>query len=461
MSLLDVTDTALAGLRADLTGQALTPGDTGYDEARTIFNAMIDRRPSVIAQCADPRDVARAIRFGRDQGLTIAVRGGGHSVAGMSLTEGGLVIDLRRMNDVRVDPEARTARVAGGAVMGDLDRAAQSHGLGTTGGRVSTTGVAGFALGGGSGWLERRFGLACDNLLSAEVVTADGRQLTANADKNPDLFWALHGGGGNFGVVTSLTLALHPVGTVTVALFLLPVAAGPEVVQAYRAFIDGAPDEVGGGAIYLTGPPDPFVPEDLVGKVACGLLVTYLGGERDAREVLEPLTRDGFEPSMVAEMPYAELQSMLDDPPGMRNYWSAEYLDALPDKAVELYCARGAAIPSPTASQHALFPQGGAVARGPADFPVPWRSAAWVVHPFTLWEDPAEDDHARAWARGAVAEMQPWSSGAVYLNFIGQEGRDRVVDGFGEENYRRLAKIKAQYDPDNTFRLNHNIRPDV
>jgi FAD/FMN-containing dehydrogenase len=420
---------------------------------------MIERRPGVIAQCANVQDVRRAVQFGRDLGLEIAVRGGGHGVAGRSLTDGGLVIDLRRMHAVAVDAEARTATVAGGATMSHLDRATEPYGLATTGGRVSTTGVGGFILGGGGGWLDRKFGLACDNLLSVELVTADGSVVRASEDEHPELFWALHGGGGNFGVATVFTLRLYELSSVTAMLLLWQPEAGPDVLHAYRDFIASAPDEVGGGAIFLTGPAEAFVPAHIVGKLACAVLVVYAGPEAAARQVAAPLLALGHAGELIAEMPYADFQCMLDDPPGYRNYWSAEYLDAFPDEAVELFCARAKDMIVPSPSQHVLFPQGGAVGRGPVDYPLPWRHAPWIVHPFGLWENPADDERARRWARDIRADLKPWASGAVYLNFIGDEGEDRVVAGFGRENYARLAKVKAKYDPENVFRLNHNIKP--
>lgn len=454
-----INTVAVDDLRKRFTGNIIIPGDTGYDEARTIFNAMIDRRPAVIAQCTDVNDVVAAVHFGRNLGLEIAVRGGGHSVAGKALTEGGLVIDLRQMNAVSVDPATRTATVAGGATMSHLDRATQPFDLATTGGRVSTTGVGGFTLGGGGGWLDRKFGLACDNLLSVELVTADGNVVRASNDENPELFWALHGGGGNFGVVTSFKFRLHKLPSVTAALLLWHPAAGPDVLRTYRDFIASAPDEVGGGLLYLTGPAESFVPRHLVGKLALLVLVVYAGPEADARELAAPLLDLGPEGEMIAEMPYAELQCMLDDPPGYRNYWSAEYLDSLPDQAVNLFCARANDMIVPSASQHVLFPQGGAVAREPADYPVPWRHAPWIVHPFGLWEDPADDERGKQWAHDIRTDLKPWSSGAVYLNFIGDEGEDRIIAGFGRDNYARLAGVKKRYDPENLFHLNHNIKP--
>jgi FAD/FMN-containing dehydrogenase len=446
-------------LRATMTGEVLLPGDAGYDEARAVFNAMIDRRPAVIAQCESADDVAAALRHARERGLEVAVRGGGHSVAGMSSTDGGLVVDLRRMRGARTDPERRTVRVEGGATMSDLDRATAPYGLATTGGRVSTTGVGGFTLGGGSGWLERTFGLACDNLESVELVTADGTQVRASETEHADLFWALHGGGGNFGVATALTFRLHPLPVFTAALLVWRPEAGREVLPAYRDVMQDAPDEAGGGVLYLTAPAEPFVPEHLAGHLACAVLVTYAGPESEAREVARPLQELLPEGEFIAEMPYADLQCMLDDPPGLRNYWSAEYLHSFPDEAIERFRARAADMVVPSATQHVAFPQGGAVARGPAHYPVPWRRAAWTVHPFALWEHPADDGRAVQWARDVRADVQPWAMGAVNLNFIGREGRDRVVRALGTENQERLAAVKTRYDPENVFHLNHNIRP--
>ena len=457
MGLLDAT--AFQRFRDGFAGTLLEPGEAAYDDARALFNAMIDRRPALIAQCASTADVVAAVRFGREAGLEIAVRGGGHGVAGRALCDDGLVIDLRRMNAVSVDPGARVAVVGGGATMSNLDRATEPFGLATTGGRVSTTGVGGFVLGGGNGWLDRRMGLACDNLVAAEVVTADGRVLTASAEEHPDLFWALHGGGGNFGVVTSLTLRLHPIGPVTVALLLWEPEEAGRVLRAYRDFVDAASDDVGGGSVFLTAPPEAFVPEDMQGRLALGVLLVVAAPEAAGRAAIAPMLGLGHRGEMIAEMPYAELQCLLDDPPGFRNYWSAEYLRALPDAAIDAFVgsADGMIVPSP--SQHALFPGGGAVTRETADWPVPWRTAPWCVHPFGLWSDRADDARGRQWARDVRAAMAPWATGAVYLNFIGDEGEERVVAGFGAEAYRRLARVKRDYDPDNVFHLNHNIRP--
>lgn len=457
-----VDDRSFQQLRYAVSGAVIAPGESGYDEARTIFNAMIDRRPGVIVQCESADDVRAAIRFARERGLEIAVRGGGHSVAGNALTDGGLVIDLRRMNRASVNPGARTVTLGGGATMADLDRACEPYGLATTGGRVSTTGVGGFVLGGGSGWLDRKFGLACDNLVSVELVTADGALVTASEQQNPELFWALHGGGGNFGVATALTLRLHPLPVATFGLLLWSPERGPEIARIYRDVLENGPDELGGGLIYHTGlslDDAPFAPPHLTDRLSLLVVVVYAGTSEDARRAIAPLLDARPEGMLLDEMPYRELQSAIDDPPGFRNYWSVEHLDSLPDAAVDVFCTRADSMIVPSASQHVLFPAGGAVGRGRSDYPLPWRHAPWVVHPFGLWTDPSDDARGIQWARDVRADVQPWASGAVYLNFISDEGHDRLVAGLGADNYRRLAAVKAEYDPDNVFHLNHNIVP--
>lgn len=459
MTSLTTAGAAVATLREELTGPVFTPDSPGYDEARTVHNAMIDRRPAVIARCAGEDDVVRSVRFGRELGLPVAVRGGGHSVSGQALNDGGLVVDLRLMGDVTVDPAAEAVRVGGGATMSRLDRATQPHGLATTGGRVSTTGVGGFVLGGGSGWLDRCFGLAVDNLLGVELVTADARRVHASADENPELFWGLHGGGGNFGIATALTLKLHELPEFSLALLMYRPESGRDAVRTFRDVVEPGPVEASGGVVHHIAPPEEFVPPHLVGDLVCTVVLTYAGGEADLRKLAQPLLALPHEAEIVGALPYAEFQCMLDDPPGLRNYWSAEYVTGLPDELVDVYCARAASLPAPTGTQHTLFPQGGAIADGPGDYPVPFRDAPWAVHPFGVWEDPADDERCVRWVRDVRADVRPWSTGAVYLNFIGDEGGDRVVAGLGAGNTGRLRELKRRYDPDNVFRFNHNIPP--
>jgi FAD/FMN-containing dehydrogenase len=367
---------------------------------------------------------------------------------------------MRRMNHVEVDPDARTARAAGGSRWRDFDGATQPHGLATTGGRVSTTGVAGLTLGGGSGWIERRFGLACDSLLSVELVTPDGHEATASEDENPELFWAMHGGGGNFGVATSLTFKLHELPEFTAAILIWPPERGEEILTVYRDLRDGGVTEaLGGGFAYITGPPEDFVPERLQDVRVAAVIVTFTGSESEAREALAPILELQPEGEMLAEMPYAEFQQAIDDPPGFRNYWSAEYLEGLPDDAVARFCELGETMPAPTPTQHIMFPWGGAIASQAGDWPLRHRGAPWVAHPLTLWSEVSDDEKAIGWTREVRAAMRRYASGGVYLNFIGDEGEDRVMAAFGRENYERLARVKAEYDPDDVLRLHHNIRP--
>jgi FAD/FMN-containing dehydrogenase len=451
-------DRAVRGLDTALTGTVVTPGDPHYEDVREVFNSMITARPAVIARCATPDDVATALAFAADHRLEVAVRAGGHSVSGASLADGGLVIDLRPMNEVSVDVDRRTVTVGGGATWADLDAATQPHHLATTGGRVSTTGVAGLTLGGGSGWLERRFGLACDNLLAVDLVTAAGQRLHVDEESTPDLFWAVHGGGGNFGVATSLTFELHPLPEFCIALLVWPESEGRDVARLYRDLIDTAPEAVGGGVIYHTAAEDDPVPPELVDTLCCAVLVTHTGPIGELREFVAPLRAAQPRGEFVAEVPYAEFQRMLDDPPGHRNYWSDENLRELPDAAIDRFCDRAQEMPVPSASQQLLFPWGGAISRG-REWPGFDRGAAWAVHPFGVYLDPADDARVRAWSRGLCADVRPWGTGDAYLNFIGDEGHDRVVAGFGERHYRRLARIKAEYDPDDVFHRWHDIRP--
>ena len=441
-------------------GHLLSDGDDGYDDARTIFNSMIDRRPALIAQCDSVADVQAALAHAQANGLEIAIRSGGHSVAGASSVDGGLVIDMRRMNSVEVDPDAKTATVGGGATWSAFDRATQPHGLATTGGRVSSTGVAGLTLGGGSGWLEREWGLACDNLLEVDIVAADGRVVTANEDENSELFWALHGGSGNFGIATRLVFKLHTLAASTFALLLWPSDAGSELTRTYRDLMEaGAPTKLGGGVAYLTGPPEPFVPEHLHNERAVGVIGVFAGVEAELRELLAPIYALEPQGGMTVEMPYAEIQCAIDDPPGFRNYWSASHLASFPDEALDLYCRQGEAMIVPSPSQHLLIPWGGAVADGATDWPMTHRGATWVSHPFGLWDAESDDERGKAWTRRSVEEMKPFDVGSAYLNFVADVDDDAVRASFGEENYGRLAAVKSEFDPDNVFNRHHPIKP--
>ncbi len=435
-------------------------GDANYDELRSLFNAMIDKRPAVIARCATPADVSAALELARSEGYAVAVRAGGHSVAGMSTNDGGLVIDVRPMKDIVIDPARRTAKVGAGVTWGEFDRAAQEHGLATTGGRVSTTGVAGFTLGGGSGWLDRRLGLACDSLRSVDLVTAAGRAVTASATENPDLFWALHGGGGNFGVATAFEFDLAPIGPIVLAgLLLWGADAAPDVARLYRDTAFDAPDELGSGLVFLTGPPEEFVPQHLQGRPVVAVAGLWVGDHDEGNDVFAAFRALQPEVDLLGPMPYADFQCMIDDPPGLHNYWTADYHDDFPDDALDVFVKSGSELPSPN-TQQIIFPWGGAVARvDDGATPLNQRDARWLTHPFAMWEDPADTDACIAWAKAFRRDIARYASGGIYLNFIGDEGNDRVRAAYGPEKYARLKALKAEWDPTNTFRGNQNITP--
>ncbi|MGH8896222.1 MAG: FAD-binding oxidoreductase [Egibacteraceae bacterium] len=444
-------------------GRVIRPGDDAYDTARAVFNGMIDRKPAVIARCAGVADVRAALAFAREQGLAGAVRGGGHGVAGNAVCDGGLVIDLSAMKGIRVDPVRRSAQAQGGVTWGELDRETQAFGLAVTGGRVSTTGIAGLTLGGGSGWLERKLGLACDNLLSADLVTADGRFLVASATEHPDLFWGLHGGGGNFGIVTAFTYQLHPIGPVVYGGMLLhTMDRAEEVVRCYRDFMATAPDEVGGAAALLTAPPEPFVPSHLQGQLVVALILSYAGAVEDAEAALRPVREFGApEVDLVGPIPYVALQRLADSsfPPGLRNYWRSDTMSALSDAAIGVLVERLSPSLSPH-TQVVLAPFGGAIARMDAQATaVGWRDAAWYFEVASAWTDPADDERQIAWTRALADAAGPWARGTPYLNTISDEGLDRVQASYGPERYARLVALKNAYDPDNVFRLNQNIPP--
>ena len=441
-------------------GEQIAPSDSRYDEARGVFNAMVDKRPALIARCTSREDVALALAYARERDMPVAIRAGGHSVAGMSLNDGGVVVDVRLMADVTVDAQRRTARCGAGATWSEFDRRTQQFGLATTGGRVSSTGVTGLTLGGGSGWLERKHGLTCDNLIGIELITAEGERVLATADENPELLWAHKGGGGNFGVVTSLEFHLHEVGPMVYGgLAAYDPADGEAVATALRDFYADAPDEAGVALGYVTAPPAPFIPPEWQGRTVAGIVGMWAGAVEDGERALHDLL-GAARPivNVFGEMPYAELQSMIDDPPGMRNWWTAEYLGALPDAAVAAFCEFSGRMPAASHTQSLLIPWGGAVARNGDATPLTNRDAGWVVHPFGVWERAERDAEHIAWGREAREVFGPWKTGATYLNFVGDEGPDRVRAAFGGE-YDRLAGLKASWDPDNVFRGNHNIVP--
>ena len=436
------------------------PGSPAYEDACVLFNSMIATRPRYVARCASPDDVAEALAFAAARGLEVSVRAGGHAVSGKALCE-GVVLDVRGLDSVEVDPVRRVVRVGGGATWAQVDRATQEHGLATTGGRVSTTGVAGLTLGGGSGWLERKHGLACDNLLAAELVTADGERVRASATENPDLLWALRGGGGNFGVVTALELTLHPVGPEVLAgIVLYPEARAAELLRAFRDVMRDAPDELSLAYISLTVPEDPDFPPAWHGRPAVAVAGMWAGeaarrgaraggAARPRRPDRRLLRRHALRGLPVRARRPARLPELLDRRAGRRPPRRADRRDrrALPERPAG-------------PSQLFLVGWGGAMARiGREHSPLAERGARFVVHPLSLWEDPADDARAIAWSRGFRELMAPYRTGGAYLNFLGDEGGDRVRAAFGEDGHARLARVKGRFDPRNVFRGNHNVAP--
>ena len=459
-----LADGTIEQLRAAVGGEVITPGDADYEEARRVWNGMIDCHPALIVRCASTEDVAAAVNFGRDHDLLVSVRGGSHSTPGYSTCDDGIVIDLGPMNRVTVDPDSRTARVQGGATWADMDAATQEHGLALTGGRVSDTGVGGLALGSGSGWLERMYGVTCESMLSAEVVTADGKVVKASADENPDLLWGLRGGGGNFGAVTEFEFRIHPVGPIVMGgMLVYPRERAGEVLRFYRDFIEKAPAEVGGGAALITAPPEEFVPEQLRGQPAMGIVFIYVGSIEDGEAAVRPL-REGTNPvvDLVQPMPYVALQQMLDagNPTGVREYFKVDWLNELPDEAIDLAVEQAERLPAPF-GQLILAPQGGAMGRTNGnDVALNAPDAPWAYFCLSMWMDPSEDDQNRDWARGFAEAMRAYEVGTPYPNFIAaDEGSARLRSSYGPEKYERLVALKRQWDPNNLFRLNQNIDP--
>jgi FAD/FMN-containing dehydrogenase len=450
-------------LRQVISGEVILSGDEQYDDARTVFNAMIDRRPAAIAVCRTTADVAIAVNLAREEGLPLAVRSGGHSVAGLSVCDGGIVIDLGGLKRIDVDAAGRTVRAGGGVLWGELDAATQAHGLHTPGGRVTTTGIGGFTTGGGYGWTSCKHGLACDNLLSAEVVRADGSVVTASEQENPELFWGIRGGGGNFGIVTEFELRLHELGPIVCAgLALWPLERAAEVLAAWRDYADEAPDEVSTACVVITAPPAPFVPDHLRGRTAVGIAFLYVGDPEEGAHAARPLKDLRPEVDHIEPMPYTAFQAALDPfaPPGMRSYWRGEYMGGLPDGALDTFLGHAPAVTEAAMplSQMVLFRIGQAVNAAPDGATAfSHRDASYLFHPISLWQSPADDRRLIAANRAFAEAMRPFGTGAAYLNFTPEA--DRVRNAFGEEKYRRLVALKDACDPDNLFRLNQNIAP--
>ena len=455
--------TSMTALPGRISGQVISPGDPDYEESRRVYNFMIDRHPAVIVRCADTRDVRAVVDHARDSGRDLAVRGGGHSVPGFGTADGALVADLSALNHVLVDPERRTARVGGGATWAMVNDATAARGLATTGGIVSTTGVAGLTLGGGIGYLTRAHGLSCDNLLSAEVVLADGRITMASETEHPDLFWALRGGGGNFGVVTEFEFRLHPVGEIYGGLMLFERDDAADVLRYFRGFIADAPREFGGYPAWHKAPPLPFIPEDRVGEPFLVVVSCWTGDHHTGARVLQGF-RDVAQPTAehVGPMPYPALNALFDGllPRGLQHYWKAVFVSDLTDEAIAAHLEHGPRVPVVTSTMH-LYPINGAchdVAPGATAFG--HRDATYACVIAGMWPNPADNQAYTQWVRDYYAALAPHSDPGGYVNFASADDQERVRDNFGI-GYERLAQIKRRYDPANLFHLNQNITPAV
>jgi FAD/FMN-containing dehydrogenase len=465
MSLTDATtEQTLDALAVQLHGTLVRKGDPGYDDARRVYNGMIDKHPAAVVHCRDSADVAACVRFAAEHGIDLAVRGGAHNAAGLGVWDDALVCDLSPMRSVEVDPAGHTVRVAGGCTWGDVDHATVPHGMATPSGFLASTGVGGLALGGGIGYLTRRFGLTVDNLLAADVVLADGSQVHCDAETHPDLFWALRGGGGNFGVVTSFTFRCHDIGTDGVihgGPVLYPIEDTASVMRWYRELLPTLPEELSGWIATLTIPPAAPFPEELWGRKACGIVWCYTGPLAEAAEATAPVREFGS-PLVVGlqDMPFSALQSAFDPlyPAGLQWYWRSDIVRDISDEAIEVHEKFAALLPSGHSTMH-MYPVGGAAARVPADATAfPHRDGGWSAVIVGVDPDPANAAAVSAWARQYGDELHPTSVGSTYVNFLMDEGADRVRASYGA-NYERLAEVKRRYDPTNLFHVNQNIPP--
>jgi FAD/FMN-containing dehydrogenase len=452
---------AIAQFRSQFRGEIIEPEDPRYADSRKVYNAMIDRKPRLIAQCADAADVMTAVRFGRDNGMLVSIRGGGHNAGGLGICDGGLVIDLSPIRYVHVDPASRTVRVGGGCRWSDVDHATHAFGLAVPSGIVGSTGVGGLSLGGGLGHLTRKYGLTIDNLLAADVVLADGSFVVASADENSDLFWAIRGGGGNFGVVTSFLFQGHPVHTVCAGPILWEMDQAADIMKWYREFIVQAPEEINGFFAFLTVPPGPPFPEHLHMKKMCGIVWCYTGTPEQANQILEPMRsyrRPAFE--FFVPMPFPMLNGMFDAlyPPGLQWYWKADFFKELSDEAIARHVQHGAEMPTMHSTMH-LYPVNGAAHKvGNHETPWSYRDAVWSEVIVGVDPDPANRERITNWAKDYYDALHPYGAGGAYVNFMMEEGEDRIRATY-RDNYERLAAIKAKYDPKNFFRVNQNIKP--
>ncbi len=447
--------------KTQLRGELIEPGDAKYETARKVYNAMIDKRPRLIARCADVADVISAVNFGRQNGMLVSIRGGGHNAGGLGICEDGLVIDLSGLRYTHVDPESATVRVGGGCTWGEVDHATHAFGLAVPTGIISTTGVGGLTLGGGLGHLTRKCGLTIDNLIAADLVLADGSFVTANEGRNEDLFWALRGGGGNFGVVTSFVFKAHRIYTNYAGPMFWPLDRAAEVLKWYRELMSNASDDLNGFFAFLVVPPGPPFPDHLHGKKVCGIVWCYTGPLNGAEAVFKPIR--GFLPPVldfVGPMPHPALQSMFDPiyPPGLYWYWKADFVNELSDEAVTLHVKHGSQLPTMFSTMH-LYPVDGAAHRvGRNETAWSYREAKWAQVIVGVDPDPANRDRITQWARDYWEAVHPYSAGGAYVNFMMDEGEDRVKATY-RDSYDRLSAIKAKYDPANFFRVNQNIKP--
>ena len=454
-------EAAASELGGRFAGELIGPDNAGYDEARTVYNAMIDRRPALIARCANAGDVAETIAFARRHDLLLAVRGGGHNGAGLGVVDDGVVLDLSALKTIEVDAGARTVRVGGGCTWGEVDAATHEAGLAVPSGIISSTGVGGLTLGGGIGYLSRNHGLTIDNLLEADVVLADGTQARASADENPDLFWALRGGGGNFGVVTSFKFRAHPVSQVLAGPTFWPLEQTQEVMRWYREFITEQPRELSGFFALMTVPPADFLPAELHMHKVCAVMWCYTGDPSKADELFAPVHEVGT-PLLhgVGPMPFPALQSLFDGlySPGLQWYWRADFVADLPDAAIERHAEFGQTLPTLHSSMH-MYPIDGAVQDvAPGDTPFSYRDTNFAEVIIGVDPDPANADTIRDWTVDYWDATHPYSAGGAYVNFMMDEGQDRVRASY-RDNYDRLATAKQTYDPQNVFRVNQNIHP--
>jgi FAD/FMN-containing dehydrogenase len=457
-----IQNESIEKLRLGIRGQVLLPRDPGYDAARSIWNAMIDRKPGLIVRCAGVADVMRSVAFVRDHGLVVSIRGGGHNIAGNAVCDDGLMIDLSAMRSVHVNPEKRRAYVEPGATLGDFDHETQAFGLATPLGINSTTGVAGLTLGGGFGWLTRKYGMSVDNLVSADVITADGKRLRASAEENPDLFWAIRGGGGNFGVVTLFEFQLHPVGPELLSgLFVFPFAQAKALLTKYRDFVDQMPEELNVWVVLRQAPPLPFLPAEVHGKEVVVLPFVYVGDIEAGKGAMEALRSFGKpHGEHIGTQPYTAWQKAFDPllAPGARNYWKSHNLSNMPDGAIDRVVEYAGKLPSPQ-SEVFIGVVSGQANRIPKEATAySQRDAKLVINVHSRWDKAEEDKKCISWARDFFNATAPFATGGVYVNFLTQDEAGRVSAAYGS-NYDRLVQLKRKYDPGNLFRLNQNIKP--